>query len=205
MTRFQSSNSADNMVKAIGVIEVKGIAAAFQVIDGITKAADVHLVRSEKSLGSGLVTIIIEGSTSDVAHAVAVGREIAERKNSRVDEVFVSNPHRTLVQLIEGESISCIHDDYASVGTIEVYGYPGFIAAADAALKNADISIVKYDTCKGKPGTLGLIIILKIYGKVDAVTAAIDAGVKAAEKVSNIILHNVNPAPDIQAFQEYMC
>ena len=194
------------MVKSIGVIEVKGIAAAFKILDEMVKAANIEFAGSEKSLGSGLVSTIIKGNVSSVKSALLRGRNIAEQYNARIGEVMLPNPHPELVRLIERKwaGTGVLKRERVSVGSIETFGYAGFVAAADAALKAADVRLARYGTAKGEPGTIGLILILRVCGSVEDVKVAVKAGAEQASKVSEIITCSVNPNLDEQVLQKYI-
>ena len=57
-------------MKAIGMVEVSGSAAAIDALDLMCKAASVSLVTWEKKLGGRLVTVVVTGDVSDVTAAV---------------------------------------------------------------------------------------------------------------------------------------
>ncbi|PAE26498.1 MULTISPECIES: BMC domain-containing protein [Bacillaceae] len=60
-------------MKAIGLIETRGLTAAIAALDSMAKAANVSLV-DLKRVGSGLITVIIEGDVAAVTAAVEVGK-----------------------------------------------------------------------------------------------------------------------------------
>ncbi|EOI01893.1 hypothetical protein UAY_01301 [Enterococcus moraviensis ATCC BAA-383] len=62
-----------------------------------------------------------------------------------------------------------------ALGLIEVNGYLGAICAADAALKAANVKLLKSEKIKGGITTIELV------GDVAAITAAVDAGKVVAE------------------------
>ena len=66
------------MGSSYGLIEVSGVVAAIDSLDAMCKAADVSLVTWECKLGGRLVTIIVEGSVSDVKAAVEAAANIAK-------------------------------------------------------------------------------------------------------------------------------
>ena len=61
-----------------GLIEVSGVVAAIDSLDAMCKAAEVELVTWERKLGGRLVTIIVEGSVSDVKAAVEAAAGICK-------------------------------------------------------------------------------------------------------------------------------
>ena len=64
-----------------GLIEVSGVVAAIDSLDAMCKAAEVSLVTWERKLGGRLVTIIVEGSVSDVKAAVEAATNICRANN----------------------------------------------------------------------------------------------------------------------------
>lgn len=84
-----------------------------------------------------------------------------------------------------------------ALGMIEVTGYLGAVSAADAALKAANVRLLKSEKIKGGITTVELI------GDVAAITAAVDAGKIVAEKLGCLRASHVIPRMDI-AVQELL-
>ncbi len=80
-----------------------------------------------------------------------------------------------------------------SLGTIEVYGLPAAVEAADVALKTADVKLIGYETTDG----MGMVAV-KIEGQVSAVQAAVAAACAAASKVSRVFATSVIARPSDQ-------
>lgn len=83
-----------------------------------------------------------------------------------------------------------------AVGLIEVYGFSPAILAADAALKTADVELVAIESTRGKPGSPGLVVFVKLKGSVGAVKAAVEAGADVASRHTELIASHVIPRPD---------
>lgn len=66
------------MNKAIGLIETMGLVGAIEALDAALKAANVTLIRKEKSTG-GMVTIIVTGDVGAVRAAIDAGASAAKR------------------------------------------------------------------------------------------------------------------------------
>ena len=66
------------MNTSYGLIEVSGVVAAVESLDAMCKAADVSLVTWERKWGGRLVTIIVEGTVSDVTAAVDAAKHITK-------------------------------------------------------------------------------------------------------------------------------
>jgi len=83
-----------------------------------------------------------------------------------------------------------------ALGIMECIGYAPAIAAADSALKAANIKIVGYETVIGL--SLKASVAVKIEGEVAAVNAAVAAGEAAAKKVGDVAGVHVIPRPHEQ-------
>jgi len=80
-----------------------------------------------------------------------------------------------------------------SLGTIEVYGLPAAVEAADVALKTANVTLIGYETTDG----MGMVAV-KIEGQVSAVQSAIAAARAASSKVTKVFATSVIPRPSTQ-------
>ena len=79
----------------------------------------------------------------------------------------------------------------AAIGLIETRGLVGVIEAADAAVKSAPVELL------GIKPIGGGLVSTHFRGEVAAVQVAVQAGVEAARKVSEVISHRVIPAPHL--------
>ncbi|SDW10534.1 ethanolamine utilization protein EutM [Marininema mesophilum] len=59
---------------SIGLVETRSLVAALEALDTMCKAANVRMV-DIKRVGSGLVTVIVDGDVAAVQAAVAAGKE----------------------------------------------------------------------------------------------------------------------------------
>lgn len=74
-----------------------------------------------------------------------------------------------------------------ALGMIETYGYLPSIEAADAALKAANVKLLKLEQATGGLNTIYLM------GDVSAVKSSVDAGAAAASRVGQVISTTVIP------------
>lgn len=77
-----------------------------------------------------------------------------------------------------------------ALGLIEVTGYLGAITAADAALKAANVHLLKSEKIRGGITTIELV------GDVAAVSAAVEAGTVVAENLGSLRSSHVIPRLD---------
>lgn len=71
------------MGEAVGLVEVKGLAAAIETLDAATKAADVKVAGWETTKGSGLVVVKFRGEVGAVRAALEAA-EVAARNLTSV-------------------------------------------------------------------------------------------------------------------------
>jgi microcompartment protein CcmL/EutN len=76
-----------------------------------------------------------------------------------------------------------------ALGMIESRGFVALVEAADAMVKAAKVDLVGYEKIGG-----GYVTAI-VRGDVASVRAAVDAGVRAAEKVGEIVSSHVIPRP----------
>jgi len=76
-----------------------------------------------------------------------------------------------------------------ALGMIETRGFTAMVEASDAMVKAAKVELIGYEK------TGGGYVTAVVRGDVAAVRAAVDAGVRAAEKVGEIISTHVIPRP----------
>ena len=80
------------MNNALGMVETKGLVAAIEAADAMTKAANVILVGYEK-IGSGLVTVLVRGDVGAVKASVDAGRCAAEKVGEVISTHVIPRPH----------------------------------------------------------------------------------------------------------------
>ncbi len=85
-------------MRSLGFVEVSGVVAAVDALDIMCKTSNVSLVTWERKLGGRLVTMIIEGSVSDVTEAIQNAQEKCIGKVRAAN--VIANPHEETVRLV---------------------------------------------------------------------------------------------------------
>lgn len=80
-----------------------------------------------------------------------------------------------------------------ALGLIEAIGLTAAAAALDAGLKAADVKCVGVEKIIGVDKMISVTV--QLVGEVAAVTAAVDAGIAAAEKIGKVAAHHVLARP----------
>ena len=84
-------------MKAIGLIETKGLIGLVAATDAMVKAANVQVVRRIE-VGGGLVTAIVSGDVGSVRAAVEAGARVAGQVGELVGSHVIANPAEGLVE-----------------------------------------------------------------------------------------------------------
>lgn len=144
----------------LGVVEAKTIASGVRVADEMLKIADVKLVRAS-TICSGRYLIFVSGKQADVEMAVGHAR----LTNKLTGNFVISGVSPELVMVLKKRV--AIKTSQA-IGLVEASTVSSGIAAADIAVKSADICLLRL--------VAGLGICGKSYfifsGELTAVTEA---------------------------------
>lgn len=79
-------------MKALGMVETKGLVGAIEAADAMVKAANVELVGREQ-VGSGLVTAMVRGDVGAVKAATDAGAAAADRVGELISVHVIPRPH----------------------------------------------------------------------------------------------------------------
>lgn len=85
--------------EALGMIETRGLTAAIEAADAMTKAAEVTLIGTEK-IGSGLVTVMVRGDVGAVKASVEAGTAAASRLGELVASHVIPRPHADVAKIL---------------------------------------------------------------------------------------------------------
>ena len=78
--------------EALGMVETRGLTAAIEAADAMTKSAEVTLVGTEK-IGSGLVTVMVRGDVGAVKSSVEAGENSARALGEVIATHVIPRPH----------------------------------------------------------------------------------------------------------------
>ena len=85
--------------EALGMVETRGLTAAIEAADAMTKAAEVVLVGTEK-IGSGLVTVMVRGDVGAVKSSVEAGSAAAGKLGELVATHVIPRPHGDVEKIL---------------------------------------------------------------------------------------------------------
>jgi bacterial microcompartment shell protein len=163
---------SDRRDPAIGVLEFASISAGIVAGDAMIKASPLGSIYAG-TVHPGKYLLLASGDTASVDAALERGREAAGVPPE--DEVFLPDVHEAVAAAIVGNDTAASLDSEA-LGIVETATVPALLAAADAAVKAAAVSLAALriaDDLGGKGYML-------LAGPVAAVEASVDAAVAAS-------------------------
>jgi ethanolamine utilization protein EutM len=86
-------------MKALGMLETKGLVALIEGVDAMLKSANVQMVGWEK-VGSGLVTAFVVGDVAAVKAAVDAGAGAASKIGEVVSVQVIPRPHEDIASVL---------------------------------------------------------------------------------------------------------
>ena len=190
-------------MKALGLLEVYSFTTALCVADVCAKAADVKVIAFDRNrpirtdVPAPLVMEVkIEGATSAVEAAVKAGEEYAKKEGKFIVSHVIAHPDdrtepiayimdinrdKFNKKLKKTAPEADLNAQYGAIGIIEIQGLVAAISGLDEMLKAADVRVIHTEKRLG-----GRLVTYIIRGKVDAVTAAVDAGEENAKVLGGI-------------------
>ncbi len=126
------------MIDSIGLLEFKRIASGIEASNQMLKAADVKLIQA-RYICPGKYIVLIAGDVSAVKSSLAAGVNTASK--DLLKKLLISKVDKSLIDLIQNEKTKI--DEFNALGVLEYSSIASGIIAADAALKAAEIELVK--------------------------------------------------------------
>lgn len=84
---------------ALGLVETRGLTAAVEAADAMVKAANVRLL-SYKTIGGGLVCVMVRGDVGAVKAAIEAGAAAAQRVGELMAAHIIPRPDPGIEQMI---------------------------------------------------------------------------------------------------------
>jgi len=88
-------------MKALGMIETKGLVVAIEATDAMSKSAEVQIL-GIKEIGAGLVSVYVQGEVGAVKAAVDAGAASAKQVGEIVSVHIISRPNDDTVRILNG-------------------------------------------------------------------------------------------------------
>lgn len=97
---LQTTNGdMDPGMRALGMIETKGLIPCIEAADAMVKAATVKLLQ-RRAIGGGYMTVMVRGDVGAVRTALEAGSQAARRLGQVVSVRILPSPHLDLEALM---------------------------------------------------------------------------------------------------------
>jgi microcompartment protein CcmL/EutN len=183
-------------IPSIGLIELSSVATGYMVEDAMIKAASIQLLLA-RSICSGKFLIAVAGDVASVKTAVEAGGEVAGA--ALIERRQIARVHPSVLQAIS-QTVEIDPKQLRSIGVIETFSAASIIDAADAAVKSANVQLLRVHLAMA----LGGKGFAMMAGDIASVQAAVAAGSKAAAEEGMLVGRGVIPAPSEELFRDYI-
>jgi microcompartment protein CcmL/EutN len=183
-------------ISSIGLIELSSVATGYVVEDVMLKAGSVQLLMA-RSICSGKFLIVVAGDVSSVEAAVEAGGVAAGA--SLIERRQIARVHPSVLAAISN-AVDVDPRQLRSIGIVETFSAASIIEAADAAVKSANVTLLRIHLAMALGGK-GFVLMA---GDVASVQAAVAAGSKVAAEEGMLVGRGVIPAPSEELFRDYI-
>ena len=183
-------------ISSIGLIELSSVATGYVVQDVMLKAGAIQLLLA-RSICSGKFLIVVAGDVTSVSAAVQAGGVAAGP--SLIERRQIARVHPSVLSAISN-AVDIDPSQLRSIGVIETFSAASIIAVADAAVKAANVTLLRLHLAMA----LGGKGFLLMAGDVANVQAAVAAGSKVAGDDGMLVGRGVIAAPSAELFRDYI-
>ena len=169
----------------LGVLEYSSIAIGIKALDEMVKIAPINIVDA-RTICPGKYLIVFSGDVASVEYAFNKGIETG--KDMIVDSLFLPQVHQDVVHAIGTINKT---DEWNAIGIIETFSVVSSIEAGDLAAKKGRVSIIEIRLAIGFGGKS----YVKMIGGLDAIEAAMEAGIAKAKEKNLLCMHTIIPQP----------
>lgn len=169
----------------LGVLEYSSIAMGIKVMDDMVKIAPINIIDA-RTICPGKYLIVFSGDVASVEYAYNKGKETG--KEQLIDSLFLPMVHQDVIHAI-GTIVKT--DEWNAIGIIETLSVVSSIEAADLAAKTGSVTIIEIRLAIGFGGKS----YVKMIGALDAVEAAVQAGIMKAKEKNLLCMHTIIPQP----------
>lgn len=176
-------------MNSIGLVEVRNISKGIAVTDEMLKSAGVSLIQSG-SVCPGKYVTVVGGDLSAIR--ASVDRAVLVAEDALIDSFVIGNLGEHVFDAMCGTAYV---ENKKALGIVETFTAASIIAAADAAVKAAMISLIEVRVARGMGGKC----FVTMTGEVSDVKAAVAAAEAIAAKDGVFINSEViaNPHPEL--------
>ncbi|WP_409422922.1 BMC domain-containing protein [Pseudaeromonas sp. ZJS20] len=182
------------MYHAIGLVELNSIAKGIEITDVMLKAANVELL-SAKTICPGKYLVMVGGDVAAVQQSVTNGEQQAG--HMKVDSMVLPNIHASVLPAISG--VTPVEKRQA-LGIVETFSVAACVAAADAAVKAANITLIRIHMAFGIGGKCYMVM----GGEISDITSAVQTASRSAGEKGLLVHGSIIPRPHAALWQQLL-
>jgi microcompartment protein CcmL/EutN len=182
-------------LNSIGLLELSSVAVGYLAEDAMLKAAPVELLQA-RTICSGKYIVVVGGDVAGVAAAVEGGAAVAT--GALIEQRVIPHIHPSVFPAI---SLAVdLGEARGALGVIETFSASSIIEVADAAVKTADVLLLRVHLAMALGGK-GFVLLT---GDVASVEAAVAAGCEVAAADGILVGRAVIAAPRPELFRDML-
>ena len=175
-------------IVVLGVLEYSSIAIGIKALDEMVKIAPIKIIEA-RTICPGKYLIVFSGDVASVEYSFYKGMEVG--RDCLIDSLFLPMIHQDVIPAI-GKIV--LTDEWKSIGIIETLSVVSSVEAADIAAKVGGVTIIEVRLAIGFGGKS----YVKMIGSLDAVEAAMEAGVSKVRSKDLLCRDTIIPQPHIE-------
>jgi len=183
-------------LNSIGLVELSSVAVGYLVQDVMLKAGSVQMLLA-RSICSGKYLVVVAGDVTSVDAALAAGATAAGA--SLIERKQITRVHPSVFQAISN-AVEIDPAQMRAIGIVETFSAASIIAVADAAIKAANVALIRVHLAMALGGK-GFALMA---GEVSSVQEAVAVGSRVAAEDGMLVGKGVIPAPSPELFRDYI-
>ena len=183
-------------LNSIGLLEVTSVAVGYLALDAMLKAASVDVVLA-RSICSGKYLIAVAGDVASTAAAIDAGARLVP--GALIEKCTIPRLHPAIFPAI-AQAVDISPSQVRALGIIETFSASSIIAVSDAAVKAANVILLRIHLAMALGGK-GFVVMT---GDVSSVEAAVDVGSKVASSEGMLVARGVIAAPRRELFRDWI-
>lgn len=183
-------------LNSIGLLEVTSVAIGYLALDAMLKAASVDVLLA-RSICSGKYLIALAGDVASIQAAVEAGGRVAS--GALIEKRVITRIHPSVFPAI-AQAVDVTPDQIRALGVVETFSASSIIDVADAAVKSADVVLLKIHLAMALGGK-GFVVMT---GDVSSIESAVAVGSKVAAEEGMLVGRAVIAAPRKELFRDWV-
>jgi microcompartment protein CcmL/EutN len=175
---------------ALALLELSSIAVGIRVGDAMVKRSPVRQLLAG-TVHPGKYLVLVSGDVASVEEALDAGREAAAM--TLLDEVFLPHPHPDVTAAVRGTRQG---GTGAALGVVELRTAASLLAAADRAVKGADVTLREMHLADALGGKSYCLFAGDVADVETAVELAVDGLARPDLLVEQVVIPQLHDEMD---------